>query len=370
MPLALRVSMILRAWRCRLIVLAVGSCSSIACSTSSEYDEGSDVGDPLDFPVDSTGPFGVGYRIIELTYIPGPLGTPRTLPVHLWYPTWDTCGRDPIIDASLAESPYADGKYPVHIFSHGRASFAGAADPLMTAFASHGWVAVAPDHVGSTWFDNVEPSPLWKYYTRPLDLTAVLDHLDVLPESDPLSGKLETSAVVMSGHSSGVFTSWAISGASFDVPSLEARCERDTYAGGCTSAEIDAFAKGFRDSRVVTTIPMAGRLNSTWLGPTGYRSVDIPMLAMSASEDTVDALGQFEIVEGLDFTWIDIEGACHQTFTYAGCPNIDDAEGQRIVATYALAFARHHVLGDDDPLVLGLLDGSIEISPLVAFARR
>ena len=46
--------------------------------------------------------------------------------------------------------------------------------------------------------------------------------------------------------------------------------------------------------------------------------------------------------------WLEIEGACHQTFAIGACSNLDGGEGFDIVQTYALAFARRSVLDDDD----------------------
>ena len=50
-------------------------------------------------------------------------------------------------------------------------------------------------------------------------------------------------------------------------------------------------------------------------------------------------------------------GACHTTYTLGGCPGFDTELGLQIVNTYALAFARHLLLGDQDPETLALLDG-------------
>lgn len=338
--------------------------------------------DPLEYPIDAMGPFRVGYRVLTLTYDLDVIAMTRTIPVHVWYPTNDTIGTHPdyeagpmdetsLLDASLAPSAYSDGLYPVHIFSHGRLGIGPNAFPLMAALASHGWVGVAPDHLGDAFGDAFisEPAPLWKYYARMFDISATLDYLEQLPDADPLHGQLTTDPVVMSGHSTGTFTTWAISGATLDAQFIELLCSNDIIAD-CTPEELELIGTSFRDPRVVAAIPMAGVLNQNWFGD-GYVNASIPMLAMSGSDDSMtDAAGQFDYVDGLNFTWIDIEGGCHELFIYGGCANITNEVGFPIVATYARAFARSHVFRDNDPTVLGLLDGSIELSTLVSFAQK
>jgi hypothetical protein len=49
----------------------------------------------LDAPVDGPGPFHVGYRTIEHTYTPTGLTEPRTITLHVWYPTTASTGDTP-----------------------------------------------------------------------------------------------------------------------------------------------------------------------------------------------------------------------------------------------------------------------------------
>ncbi|MEC9073212.1 MAG: hypothetical protein VX938_12550, partial [Myxococcota bacterium] len=111
---------------------------------------------------DTSGPYRVGYREVTITYSPSAYDGERTLTVGLWYPTDDTEGEEvaymgiiPDVDgvlggASLAEPHWEDGLYPVHLHSHGNMGYVGTSANLMVHFASHGWVSVAPEHVGNT----------------------------------------------------------------------------------------------------------------------------------------------------------------------------------------------------------------------------
>jgi len=324
------------------------------------------------------GPYAVGYRTLSIDYEPEGQGVTRTIAINVWYPSSDTEGRrvtyaglfidhDSWMDATPAPPADAAG-YPVHLHSHGHRGFGGTSAFLMRHYASHGWVAIAPDHTGNTFGDFTEPNPTNLYFLRSMDASASLDALEALPETDPLAGLVRTDAVVMSGHSFGVTTAWGSVGAAYDVAGIQARCDAGELA--CTDEEIAAFSAGVHDPRVVAAIGMAGALRSQWYGDTGFASVSVPFFAMSGSLDDVGADAQFAQVMGLDLTWIDIEGGCHQAFALGSCDEITDDVAYPIVNEYALAFGRRHVLGDDDPSVLSALDGSREVSPLVTFQRK
>ena len=144
---------------------------------------------------------------------------------------------------------------------------------------------------------------------------------------------------------------WATAGATFDA------CDE------CTEADKAVLAAGVGDPRVVAAILMAGSINRDWFGPTGHESVQIPLLSMSGSADPVGADVQFDTTAGVDLTWIDIAGACHQSFGLGDCATLDTAEGFRIVGAWALAFGRRHVLADES--VQALLSGTAPVSPKV-----
>lgn len=334
--------------------------------------------DPLDWDLGAPGPFAAGFRRIETTYVPPGESEPRVITVDVWYPASEAEGAHPAYlggtlfldrqawtDAPLARSPYGD-TYPVHVHSHGHQGFGGTSADLMRYFASHGWVAVAPDHVGNLLNDNLDPMPVAMSYYRSFDITAALDAVAALPEGDPLAGVLDTSRVVMSGHSRGVHTVWATIGATFDTAQVTARCDSGALQL-CNESTVAVFEAGLRDPRIVAAIPMAGSIQQDWFGDDGHSSVDVPILAMSGTNDPVGADRQFEITGDIDLRWVEIEGGCHQTFALGGCSTLDDALGYSIINTYALAFARKIVLGDDDPRTEGIVDGSIEVSTLAEF---
>jgi predicted dienelactone hydrolase len=341
-------------------LLALSACTPIE---SGENDSGAPAVDPLAWDVAAPGPYGVGYRIWETSY--ELLGQTRTIQVQVWYPTDDTDGEDVVytsgfpdpdafLDASLADPVY-DGGYPVMAYSHGWQGYGGSSAFLMRHHASHGWVVVAPDHTGNTLMDHRDPLPTSIYVARPSDITVSLDELDA---DAALGGRADTSRVVLSGHSFGAYTTWSALGATFE--GAETACDTgDVPEGSCTDDERAAFAAGLRDPRVVATIPLAGNLDRRWFGATGELSVGGPVLFMGGTMDDVGQVEQFDQMGDIDFTWVELEGGCHQTFGIGTCGSLDTQDGYDMVDTYALAFSRKNVLGDTS--VDGILDGSVGV---------
>lgn len=332
--------------------------------------------DGLSFPLDAPGPFGVGYRTWTVTYTPGPDIPDRTVVVSLWYPTDGSAGAqtndtmgfvlaDTRRDAPLAASAYG-GSYPVVVHSHGYQGWSGNSAFLWHHLATHGWLVVVPDHTDNTLFGNVDPLPTAHWFERPLDIRAALDSLP-----DQVGPAAAIDRVLLSGHSFGVYTTWAAGGATYDLAEVEARCDAGEIGDGtCTAAERAMFTSDLSDDRVVATLPMAGSYDTAWFGETGYHTIQGPVFAMSGSEDDVGADEQWARMTDIPLTWIDIAGGCHQTFGIGGCADLDDPTGQAIVETYSLAWARAQVLGDTDPTVTGILDGSLVVSPLVSLQHR
>jgi predicted dienelactone hydrolase len=350
---------------------------AIGCADGTgEPDEDSEVEeaiDPLDFDPTALGPWGAGFRAWELTYtLPG--GEERTVLLNLWYPTEASTGEEVVYsgrqpdllalgEAAPASSAYASG-YPVMAYSHGDQAWGGSSADLMRWFASHGWVAVAPDHTGNLLFANVDPTPSAHWLHRPQDVSAVLDALEVLPQGDPLAGMINTSEVVLSGHSRGTYTVWAAGGASFDATELNGSC------ADCTEEQRAQFLGGLGDPRIKALLPLAGTIRRSWFGAEGHRSVQGPVLAMTGTNDGVGQQEQWDGMDGVDFTWIDLEGGCHQTFALGACDTLDPARGFRIVDSYALAFARYHLLDDRGAQVVGLVEGTTELDEAVSWQRK
>lgn len=341
--------------------------------------------DPATFGVADAGPFTCGHRALEATYTPPGGEPPRTIPVHLWYPSTSTDGDharyrglfvDPLAweEGALAAPAWKEG-YPVLLHSHGHQGFAGNSARLMCHFASHGWVAVAPEHVGNTLLDTPDPRPLALYYERPLDMRAALSLVDTLPSGDPLKGLLDLGRLAVSGHSFGTYTAWALGGASFDIPSIQAKCDAGD-PGACDAAKIAVFQTDLSEPRAKAIMPLAGGKND-FFGPSGYESARVPVLLMTGSIDDVGAAPLYDGLSKVDITWADVENGCHQLYglgnTVYGppeCKALADEEGFAIVNPFILAFARFHALGERGAEVTGLVTGEKGVSPKMAFHHK
>ncbi|APR82426.1 Putative lipoprotein signal peptide [Minicystis rosea] len=368
-----------------LLTLALAGCGGGNETTAPDGgtpDGGSEVDagmvDPSTFGVTDTGPFTCGHRVLEITYNP-PAGQPaRTIPVHVWYPSTSTDGEhsrykgiflDPNAweDGALAPAAWKAG-YPVLVHSHGHMGFAGNSYRLMCHFAMHGWLTVAPEHVGNTLTDTPDPRPLALYYERPLDMRAALGLIEKLPAEDPLAGKADFGHLGVSGHSFGTYTAWAQGGSTFDVDAIKAACAKGD-PGSCDDAGYAVFGTDLSEKRAKAIIPMAGGQHE-FFGTSGLDATKVPALLMTGSLDQVGADMLFANISGVDFTWADVEGGCHQLYGLgnsvkgdAACTALDDEEGFGIVNPYILAFARYHVLGERGEEVKGLVEGTKGISP-------
>jgi predicted dienelactone hydrolase len=323
---------------------------------------------PEGLDVEADGPFHVGYRAFAITYQPPGSTGPRTVTVNLWYPTWSEAGEparylglqlDRAVHTGAPPAPPAyDGGYPVLVYSHGDRGFGGDAAHLARRFASHGWVTAAPDHTDNTLRDTQGENHFAHYVHRPADLSATIDALAALPADDPLAGKLRTDRVIAAGHSRGTYTMWALAGAAYDLVAIDARCAAGDFDGPCDPADRAVFAAGLRDPRVAGAILLAGGFSDGWFGASGPRVVEAPLLWMTGTADPQGVGDRWADAQASDVVWVDIEGACHLSFTLGVCATLPGPDGYAIVEAYALAFARRHLLGDTSPSLSALLDGS------------
>ena len=344
----------------------------------SDIPEEEDVVEPLPLPTE-TGPHAVGIREAKLTYTPATGDIERTLRVLVWYPaeaseeeTWKYMGS---VEGIAVEDAIPVGEeLPVLIYSHGSNGMAEASPFIMERFASQGWIAIAPDHTGNTIINFGAPSSMLLATQRPLDLTATLDWLEALPAEDPLAGRMG-DGVAVTGHSFGGFTSFSVSGAANDMETIQGQCEGENPSGWCDELDeklLGVLNAGMHDERIDALMPLApGR---SWQLVDGVADIDLPVLLMTSNGDASCT----DVGDG-DPYWASLDGAHdirvrlttggHHTFAITcelmgdlmqddGCGPGDwitpDA-AHPVIASYLMAFARRHVLGDTsvDPILAG-----------------
>ena len=311
-----------------------------------------------------------GTRTLTTSWVVPWTGEERTIDLQLWYPTDDTVGEGArwldvfpddhsFVDAQLRAG---DCRLPVVVYSHGSQAWAGNGSDLMRQLARQGYLVVAPDHKDNTLIDNLDPKPATFSLTRVRDVVAALDVLDTLPAEDPLAGRFDPSRVLVTGHSFGGQTSWLFAGPQFDPAAIDIRCAQDPP---CTPEQRAAFDVAPGDPRVVAVAPMAGDAGVDLVSDGGWAAMHGPVLYFTGTED-FDGAPQFERTGEGEVTWVEVEGACHESFTSTAlsCSTLDKEAGLTLVGTWLQAFAARTLLGSSDPSVIALLDGATSISPL------
>jgi predicted dienelactone hydrolase len=170
------------------------------------------------------------------------------------------------------------GPFPLIIFSHGLGGSREGYQYLGRQWASHGYVSVHLQHLGSdraVWENSWLKLPVLRQaahnlqnsLNRPLDVSFALNQLEKLNQSQsPFQGRLDLSRVGAAGHSFGAYTTMAVAGQVFGRP------------GG---REIS-----LADPRIKAAIPMStpvprkgGHLTQA------YARITIPCLHMTGTRD-------------------------------------------------------------------------------------
>lgn len=339
-------------------------------------------------PVTAPGPHGVGFRTMQVTYTPETFDAPRTLDVALWYPTDATEGDLaryldllPSERALVDAPPAGDAPYPVVLFSHGNTGIEVQNSFLTEHLASHGWLVAAPRHTGNSLLDFDQALLPIMFLLRPMDLVTTLDTLyDGLDPGDPLAGRA-SDTVVAAGHSFGGYTTLAVGGVRIDVPAIDAACAADT-TGACddwTEPRRQLALAGFFDERVDLLVPMAPWRVEGVVPVGGTDTIALPTLLITAAldETTPNLEDGDPIWQGFSAPHhlrADFATAGHFTFSIAcelGFPEGDGCgpdylpveEAYDAINALTLAWARHHLFGDDGVLPL-LSDPSLTSSDL------
>ena len=232
--------------------------------------------DELIAELSERGPHEVGFKQLELSYMPPGGGEARTLPVLVWYPAIEGSNAPPATYAvagivelpassvgALDAPPVAtDGPFPVTVYSHGSGGEGLLAYPFAERFASHGWVVFSASHIGNSALDSLngtEDPFLEIAVNRPLDVSAILDEADAGFAGDEVATVTDMSKVFVFGHSFGGYTTLSVGGRR----STTTPCSRNCSPTECAYLEepevADAFAAGFGDPRVDAIAPRPPR---------------------------------------------------------------------------------------------------------------
>ena len=181
--------------------------------------------------------YAVGFRQERLTYPRAGTGEPRAIDISVWYPaspdaTEDfaryTTGGVIVVptDVALAAPALASGApFPVVAYSHGGGGESEHAYPYAELLASHGFVVIAPEHLGSTVLDTGDAFDAFERWIldRPADISASLDWLEA-PSVPEFAGRTDTTRVALIGYSMGGNTGYVLTGGELDLATMRSNC--------------------------------------------------------------------------------------------------------------------------------------------------
>ena len=268
-------------------------------------------------------PNTVGYATFEVTTAGG-----RVLPVAMWYPARPDATGDPelylalIAGTARRDAPVADGgPWPLLVFSHGNQGMKEQSVFLTEYLAAHGYVVVAPDHVGNT-FTTFDKSLMAEIaHDRPGDISACIDRVTSPEKDDPgwWKEKIDPERIGALGHSFGGYTTLALAGAIVAPPEAIAACAASPDDWACQllgSEEGAPYDLG--DPRIDAAMPMSPA-GFMVFRETGLAKIAIPTLILTGAEDTLTPLSTevqliFDAIPGNKGLWV-IQHAGHFTFS-------------------------------------------------------
>lgn len=273
----------------------------------------------------------VGYTTTTIAYANALDGQTRELPLHVWYPaledgdfkaTYRALGVIALgSDVAVENAAVATGAFPLVVYSHGSGGDGVLAFEYGEQMASHGYVVVAPTHVGNTTGNRLfgGAQPLVNMLAqRPLDIRGTLDAIE--RSEHAVLRAASTDEVVLFGHSFGAYTALAIAGVQISADQLDFLCddEGDDCSIRSDPRYLAQLERGWKDRRVVAFGAQAPAFVEAMVEES-FSRVEIPMLLMSGRQDvtTTHEEQAIPIWEGLhhrEDVWLDFVNAGHQSF--------------------------------------------------------
>jgi predicted dienelactone hydrolase len=354
-----------------------------------------DVAEVAGTPLEALGTLGVGVLTVQTAGADG-----RVLPTEIWYPAPLVSAGEPaeyvggLIASKSAQRgvpPAAGGPFPVIVFSHGNSGLREQSVFFAEHMAAHGYVVVAPDHVGNTVFDFDEAKLAKMFIWRPKDVAAALDRVLTPKASDPkwLQGLADGERAGVAGHSFGGYTALAAGGGTLVVEkSLVDQCiANPNQTSACPGlVEIGAGSHPVGDPRFKAILAMApGAAVAFGVGQKGLADVSVPVMVQAGSGDTTTPLSTeakpvYKALSKPKYLAV-LQGAQHFTFTnicdlaYTGTvpksilticePGfpMTIAEAHPLINQYGRAFFDVHLAKSSDPQAKALLSPASPLPP-------
>jgi pimeloyl-ACP methyl ester carboxylesterase len=268
---------------------------------------------------------------------------------------WTDPARDRVVPVRIYLPEDAEQPAPVIVFSHGLGGTREGYGYLGQHWASHGYVSVHLQHIGSddtVWRGTDDPMAAMRAaisnpqlaLDRPADASFAMDTLAELnAPGGELEGRLDLERAGIAGHSFGAFTTLAIAG----------QGDTQVQRMGMESC---------KDDRFIAAIPMSAPVPARARDlDRHYAGVDIPCFHMTGTEDdspvsntTADQRRiPFDHIGGVDQILLTFQGGDHMIFS--GRPRMMgddsmDATFQSHIAATTLAFWDAYLKADDEAL--------------------
>lgn len=226
--------------------------------------------------------------------------------------------NDPDRDRQLLTDlylPRSKTRHPVVVISHGLGSDRFSYIYLAQHLASYGFAVVVLEHPGSNSQqlaalltgkakDIVSPQ---EFVDRPMDAIELLDKLEQLSRTDPnIRGRLNLQNVGIVGQSFGGYTALALAGATLQPQHLKAQCQSADNSLNlslllqCQATQLPQLPARLSDPRIKAAIAIAP-FGSAIFGQTGLSQIEVPMMIVAGSADTLSPALPEQIQP---FTWL------------------------------------------------------------------
>ncbi|WP_456967816.1 alpha/beta hydrolase family protein [Luteibacter sp. HA06] len=164
-----------------------------------------------------------------------------TLAITVWYPAIDGAREEPLDMGSpghplflagkaAQEAPFAPGKHPVVLLSHGFGGTARMMSWFGTELARDGYVVVGVNHPGNNGMGPMTVAGAALWWERAEDLKAAFA---AVRKDKTIAAHIDPARLGVAGFSAGGFTAFLLAGATVDLPRLEAFCDAHPADGVC-----------------------------------------------------------------------------------------------------------------------------------------
>ncbi len=276
---------------------------------------------------------------------------------------WHDAARNRDVPVKIFYPKSAESACPVIVFSHGLGGSRDGYGYLGQHWASHGYVSVHLQHIGSdtaVWLGSrnimgdmgkAAANPA-NSINRPLDVRFAIDQIAKLNKDEgPLKGKLDLDRIGMAGHSFGAYTTLAAVGEVFVLP------------GG--------IEKSLSEPRIKAAVAMSSPVPAARdHDDKAFGSIKVPVFHMTGTKDdspignskAADRRIPFDHSKPADTYLLILKDGDHMVFSgRVGVQRPLDKEQQALILSSSLAFWDAY-LKDDAAAKKWLAEGAFERS--------